>query len=174
MAKLVIEVGSIANDGTGDTLRTGAQKINSNFTELYDNFAGKTADYAETLDEMLKVGIINQSEHKLMKTFKSKIQGPKVKDKMTEQQIADEKVELIDEINNTTITLDEIVGDEFRLERDLVKKLQVLLKNKESLESLNNKELKDLLRIIDNINNGFVSNATQQMVEKLNQHLILF
>ena len=52
MAKLVIEVGSIANDGTGDTLRTGAQKINSNFTELYDNFAAASAqvsaDWAAT------------------------------------------------------------------------------------------------------------------------------
>ena len=150
-----------------ESIESNEQRI-SDLKDLYDNFAGKTADYAETLDEMLKVGIINQSEHKLMKTFKSKIQAPKVKDKMTEQQIADEKVELINEINNTTITLDEIVGDEFRLERDLVKKLQALLKNKKTLESLNNKDLKDLLRVIDNINNGFVSNATQEMVEKLN------
>lgn len=150
-----------------ESIESNEQRI-SDLKELYDNFVGKTADYAETLDEMLKVGIINQSEHKLMKTFKSKIQGPKVKDKMTEQQIADEKVELINEINNTTITLDEIVGDEFRLERDLVKRLQDLLKNKKTLERLNNKDLKDLLRVIDNINNGFVSNATQEMVEKLN------
>ena len=52
MAKLVINVGSIANDGTGDTLRTGAQKINDNFTELYDNFAAASAqvsaDWAAT------------------------------------------------------------------------------------------------------------------------------
>ena len=150
-----------------ESIESNEQRI-SDLKELYDNFAGKTADYAETLDEMLKVGLINQAEHKLMKTFKSKIQAPKVKDKMTEQQIADEKVELINEINNTTITLDEIVGNEFRLERDLVKRLQDLLKNKKTLERLNNKDLKDLLRVIDNINNGFVSNATQEMVEKLN------
>ena len=145
----------------------------SDLKELYDNFTDKVVkngvvNYTETLDKMLEDGVIDKTEHELMKTFKSKIQGAKVKEKMTEQEIADEKAELIDEINNTTITLDEIVGDEFRLERDLVKKLQVLLKNKESLESLNNKDLKDLLRIIDNINNGFVSNATQQMVERLN------
>lgn len=150
-----------------ESIELNEQRV-SDLKDLYDNFAGKTADYAETLDEMLKVGIINQAEHELMKTFKSKIQGAKVKEKMTEQEIADEKAELIDEINNTTITLDEIVGDEFRLERDLVKKLQDLLKNKKTLESLNNKDLKDLLRVIDNINNGFVSNATQEMVEKLN------
>ncbi len=35
MAKQVINVGNSANDGTGDTLRAAAQKINSNFTEVY-------------------------------------------------------------------------------------------------------------------------------------------
>jgi hypothetical protein len=144
----------------------------SDLKELYDNFEkikedGKV-DYSGTLAKMLKDDVINQDEYELMKTFKSKIVAAKVKEKMTEQEIADEKVELINEINNTTITLDEIVGDEFRLERDLVKKLQTFLKNKELLESLNNKNLKDLLRVIDNINNGFVSNSTQEMVEKLN------
>jgi len=37
MTKQIIETGSLANDGTGDTLRTGAQKINANFTELYNS-----------------------------------------------------------------------------------------------------------------------------------------
>ena len=36
MSKQVINVGSSANDGTGDTLRVSQQKANSNFTELYD------------------------------------------------------------------------------------------------------------------------------------------
>ena len=155
-----------------ESIELNEQRV-SDLKELYDNFADKVVEnkvvnYSKTLDKMLEDGVIDKTEHELMKTFKSKIQGAKVKEKMTEQDIADEKAELIDEINNTTITLDEIVGDEFRLERDLVKKLQILLKNKESLESLNNKDLKDLLRIIDNINNGFVSNATQQIVERLN------
>ena len=35
MAKSVIGVGSIANDGTGDTLRAAGVKINDNFSELY-------------------------------------------------------------------------------------------------------------------------------------------
>jgi hypothetical protein len=35
MAKQLINIGSLTNDGTGDTLRIGAQKINANFTELY-------------------------------------------------------------------------------------------------------------------------------------------
>lgn len=36
MSKQTINLGSTANDGTGDTLRTAGQKINSNFTEVYD------------------------------------------------------------------------------------------------------------------------------------------
>lgn len=36
MAKQQINFGTTVNDGTGDTLRAGAQKINENFTELYD------------------------------------------------------------------------------------------------------------------------------------------
>lgn len=39
MTKQVISVGLTANDGTGDSLRSGAQKINENFSELY-NFLG--------------------------------------------------------------------------------------------------------------------------------------
>ena len=35
MAKNVINRGSTPNDGTGDNLRLGAEKINSNFTEIY-------------------------------------------------------------------------------------------------------------------------------------------
>ena len=36
MAKTVIGVGTAANDGTGDPLRTAFQACNANFTELYD------------------------------------------------------------------------------------------------------------------------------------------
>ena len=35
MAINLINRGSIANDGTGDNLRAGAEKVNSNFTEIY-------------------------------------------------------------------------------------------------------------------------------------------
>ena len=35
MAINLINRGSVANDGTGDNLRAGAEKVNSNFTEIY-------------------------------------------------------------------------------------------------------------------------------------------
>lgn len=40
MAKQTINIGTTANDGTGDPLRTAFDKVNSNFTELYNDDAG--------------------------------------------------------------------------------------------------------------------------------------
>ena len=37
MAKQTINIGTTANDGTGDPLRTAFDKVNSNFTELYND-----------------------------------------------------------------------------------------------------------------------------------------
>ena len=36
MAKQVINIGALANDGTGDTLRAAFDKVNDNFTEAYN------------------------------------------------------------------------------------------------------------------------------------------
>lgn len=47
MAKQTINIGTTANDGTGDPLRTAFDKSNDNFTELY-NGAGGIADDSVT------------------------------------------------------------------------------------------------------------------------------
>ena len=43
MARQTLNRGTVANDGTGDTLRTAAQKINENFSELYTAIGGDSA-----------------------------------------------------------------------------------------------------------------------------------
>lgn len=53
MAKQVISIGTSANDGTGDPIRTAFDKTNDNFTELYDG-AGVLDDsisFAKLADE---------------------------------------------------------------------------------------------------------------------------
>jgi hypothetical protein len=40
MAQQTINLGTVADDGTGDTLRAGGTKINANFTELYAALTG--------------------------------------------------------------------------------------------------------------------------------------
>ena len=42
MTKQIINVGTIANRGSGDTLRQGANKINANFTEVYTKLGNGT------------------------------------------------------------------------------------------------------------------------------------
>jgi hypothetical protein len=52
MARQTINRGTTANDGTGDTLRTAAQKINENFTELYLSIGGDSASATVTLTDL--------------------------------------------------------------------------------------------------------------------------
>jgi hypothetical protein len=49
MAKQTINIGTIANDGTGDPLRTAFTKVNENFTEVYNNSQG-AFDKANTIN----------------------------------------------------------------------------------------------------------------------------
>ncbi len=48
MAQQTINIGAIANDNTGDTLRGAGQKINDNFTELYTDISALTSATAYT------------------------------------------------------------------------------------------------------------------------------
>ena len=50
MAREIIDIGSAANDGTGDDLRTGATKINNNFQELYGDVAALQATSGDSID----------------------------------------------------------------------------------------------------------------------------
>lgn len=50
MTRQIINRGTTANDGTGDTLRTAAQKINENFTELYSIVGGDSGTSEVSFD----------------------------------------------------------------------------------------------------------------------------
>ena len=54
MAKQTINIGTTANDGTGETVRSAFDKVNDNFTELYDErlkgaYATATIDSSNNL-----------------------------------------------------------------------------------------------------------------------------
>ena len=72
MAKQIINIGSAANDGTGDPLRTAMNKVNLNFTELYDNqFSGLYADLSgkPTIpSSLLDLGIADGSNNQVLST----------------------------------------------------------------------------------------------------------
>jgi len=50
MARQIVDIGTAANDGTGDDLRTGATKINNNFQELYGDVAALQATSGDSID----------------------------------------------------------------------------------------------------------------------------
>ena len=44
MTRQNINIGSAANDGTGDTLRSAGTKINQNFQEIYTQLGGDSSN----------------------------------------------------------------------------------------------------------------------------------
>lgn len=50
MAKQTINIGAVQNDGTGDSLRDSFDKVNDNFTELYD------------IEDIKKTGVIDYND----------------------------------------------------------------------------------------------------------------
>ena len=60
MAKSVLNIGSAANDGTGDTLRGGATKINANSDELY-NALGDGTNLKDIVNSSMELDIPNDN-----------------------------------------------------------------------------------------------------------------
>ena len=53
MAQININTGSVANDGTGDTIRQAFTSVNSNFTELYSNMTAVVGADASALQQWM-------------------------------------------------------------------------------------------------------------------------
>lgn len=67
MARQTLDIGTNANDGTGDTLRSGGEKINDNFAELYttlggNNIASNGINAAYATQTMNGDGAVNDSD----------------------------------------------------------------------------------------------------------------
>lgn len=63
MAKQIINIGTVANDGTGDTLRVSFDKVNDNFDEAY-NFTGweqiKDTAYTSGSPLVINTGVVGK------------------------------------------------------------------------------------------------------------------
>jgi hypothetical protein len=105
MTRQDINIGSAANDGTGDTLRSAGSKINSNFQELYLQFGGDSDVLSSliTIKDSAGTGAIifegtsaDDFETKLMAT------NPTTVDKTIQLPDATGTVVLKDTIDNLT------------------------------------------------------------------------
>tara|TARA_R110002020_G_scaffold162576_2_gene348310 strand:- start:2825 stop:9385 length:6561 start_codon:yes stop_codon:yes gene_type:complete len=133
------------------------------FRNVTFNITDKTT-FEETIAEMLKQEIITPDEAKLMKKYKKNI-SPTEKVEKTEEQIAEEKDKLIDEIED--VNKFDVPTDLSRDQKSLVFKFRKLLLNREALGRLETYQLKLIKGLLNNIENGFVPHLVQKLTQRL-------
>ena len=140
-------------------------ELSDRFNSFKDKVVDKDGnlDYNATIEAMLKDGVIDEKEAASMKKNKSSIVPREGKEKKTDEEIAKEKQELITALKDTTVSVD---GLNTQDERNLAERL-VKLVSSDAVNKLSNNELKNLLKVLDNINNNYLPHYAQLMVEKL-------
>ena len=114
---------------------------------------------------MLKDEVVTENEYEVMKKYKNEVMPLSVKEGLSEAETKKQKDILLKQLNLSDII--NIVNLPSRNERDLAKELKSLIKTK-AVNSLSVQQLQNLLKVIDNINNGYLPHFTQVMVETLN------
>jgi hypothetical protein len=139
--------------------------------DKYAAFDGKILNkegnisYSATIKEMLKQGIIDETDLEVMQNYKSLISPSEKAVPMSETEISEKKAEYIKEINK--LKLEKRNGLPTEYENKKAKQLFDLLKGKDLLE-LSLRDLENIIKVSDNINMGYFPNFAQIMVEKLN------
>ncbi len=113
---------------------------------------------------MLDEKEIDEKEAETMRKYKEDI-APQVEEtELTEEEAQKEKDELIAVVKASQVDGTELPSND---ERNLAKQIARLIKT-DALKGLTNTELKNLLKVIDNINNNYLPHYAQLMVEKMN------
>lgn len=126
-------------------------------------FKDGVLDYSASVKNMLDKGEIDSNEATLMSKYKNRIIESVGKTKMTDEEIQQEKDVLESLIKKSDIDAN---GLSTRDEINLAKRLGKLIKG-DAVKELSNTEMKNVLKLVDNINNGYLPHYTQLMVEKL-------
>ena len=127
-------------------------------------FKDDELDYAASVKKMLDEKEIDEKEADTMRKYKEDI-APQVEEtELTEDELAAERKELTDAVKKSNI---DDSGLPTKDERNLAKELNRLIST-DAVDGLTNTELKNLLKVINNINNNYLPHYTQLMVEKMN------
>ena len=124
-------------------------------------------DYAASLKKMVKEGDITEEDAELMRKYKQDIIPQVEPTPLSDEEIAKKKEEQIADLKKAKVVTD---GLPSRDENRLAKRLADLIANtsKEDLMKLSLTDLKNLLKVVNNINNGYLPHYAQIMVEKIN------
>jgi len=139
----------------------------------FDSFFDKVLDddgkinFAETLIKMLEAKEITEDDVKLMKKYKNLIIPKVQKAPKTEAEIQAEKRRLINAIKRLAINVNALAT---RDERNDARELQSLLTT-ELLNQLSVSQLENIVKLIDNINNGYFPHYAELTIERLNSKL---
>ena len=120
-------------------------------------------DYAATIKNMLKKGEITQEEAEIMAKYKSEIIPQVEKSKKSDEELQQERDDLIKDVKKSTVNSSDLPT---RDERSVAKRISEYLKTP-FIKELSNSELKNLLKGIDNINNGYLPHQVELILEKL-------
>jgi hypothetical protein len=121
-------------------------------------------NYSASIKQMLDANEITQEEADLMKKYKSDIIPQVEKSKATDEEIQEEKKQLISLVKSTEVSSNDLPT---KYEKGLANQLKKLI-GTDAINILTNTELKNLLKVIDNINNGYLPHYAQLLVEKMN------
>ena len=142
-------------------------------TERFNSFEDKKTtedgkvEYAPTVKRMLKDKSITEEEAKLMTKFSNDINPREDKEGKSEEQkqkeMEEEKKELIQEVKDSEINAQAI---DDKMSKQVAQDLSELI-NTEDVNELSNPQLKNLIKVIDNINNGHLTHNAKLMIEAL-------
>jgi hypothetical protein len=163
MAQKVFE----AVEGDVERARSLAEVL-SNYENMATDENGNI-EFSKTVDQMVNDGSISAEDGELMKKYKSMILEEaglkKEKDVRSEEEIEEERQQLVETVRNYTPVFFQLPTQD---ERDVAREIFRLIKTG-AIDKMSNKDLKDLLRIIDNIERGFLPHSAQIMKERMNQ-----
>jgi hypothetical protein len=141
-----------------------ADRFNNSESKVFNDEGG--LDFDASIKEMVKKGEITQEEADVMRKYKSDIMPQVESQKMTDEEVLEKKKEYIAELKDVGINPTGLSSQD---ERNLAKKLSNLIGSTrvEELMNLSLTDLKNLLKVADNINNNYLPHYAQLIVEKL-------
>ena len=126
----------------------------------------ESSTFSEVLTAMKKDKAIDDSEMALMKKYKKEI-DPDVRETKSEEELAQEKSDLIRAIVSTNKLKSKTDQSFTSDQKSLIDNFTELI-NKDILDRLTSVELRNVLQLQDNINNGYAPHYLQLITEKMN------
>lgn len=160
------DVDTILNEINNEQSRADelAEMFNNSDNRVFDN---GELDYAASLKNMIKEGDITNEDAEVMRKYKQNILPQVEKSPLSKEEIAEKKEEYIKTLKQMPVSEEGLPSQD---ERNLAKNLAKLISDTsiDNLMKLGVNDLKNLLKVADNINNDYLPHYTQIMVEKIN------